>query len=121
MSVDFYVNRKDIRFDELLPRLERHDITLAWSKNERAMLLSDNRNGGSCWVYAGEDGMLCGATIYAPNGDGSRIVVAIGKEFDAQVGIFDYDELQAAADTREAVQKRDALPVPMSCRSDPQP
>lgn len=65
MSVDFYVNRKDIRFDELLPRLERHDITLAWSKNERAMLLSDNRNGGSCWVYAGEDGMLCGATIYA--------------------------------------------------------
>ena len=85
MSVDFYVNRKDIRFDELLPRLERYGITLARSENERAMLLADNRNGGRCWVHGGEDGMLCGATIYAPNGDGSRIVVAIGEEFDAQV------------------------------------
>jgi hypothetical protein len=99
MSVDFWVNRKDIPFDELLPRLQRHRITKMPTKDdgEREMFLTDNKNGG-CWVYADESGMLCGMTCYAPNGDGSRVIVAIGEEFNAQVGIFDYDELQAALD-----------------------
>jgi hypothetical protein len=88
MSIDFVINRRDVPFNELVPRLAPFGITERVGENTRdnAIFLTDNETGG-IWAYKGEDGMFCAMTCYAPNGNPGRVFAAIRKAFDVQIAV----------------------------------
>lgn len=87
--------QEQIPFAELLPRLAPYGISESPSadKFEGAMFLTDKKMGG-IWVYAGEDGMFCAMTSYAPNGNPGRVLCAIREAFDTQIAIDDGYEIE---------------------------
>jgi hypothetical protein len=90
MSTDFIPSRKDIPFNELVPRLAPFGITERVSKGttDDSIFLTDNETGG-IWVYKGKDGMLCVLTCYMQNGNPGRVLGAIRRAFDTQIAICD--------------------------------
>lgn len=109
MSTTFVINRRDIAFDQLVPRLAQHgirEVETSEGRSERQKYLTDGKNGG-IWVFADDRGMLCSLTRYVPNGDPGYIRWAIHHEFDVQIEVYDGCDIETAGHDHPGGQQAD--------------
>lgn len=91
MSTEYRIHGRDIKLDELLSSTQLVEIvTKQTTKTDK--FISPDENGGGCWFYLNDDGVITGFTRYGDNYEAAEFIQnAIEYKFKVDVP-SEYDD-----------------------------